>query len=295
MLKQILIIIILHSFTFSLFAQNQKYRKLTQKEKNELSQQNHNSLYGNIHTLCFFIDTKNDEWTEEEVEHYLLELESSQYWLAEEASVYGVELNFINDFFQTVEEIIHVPNVTMNNSWRLMEEVMLQMSYKDYKDFLNFQQFDLQNNKLSVLFFVKSNNRSHARNYRSKDNLDTAIIYAKSTYGMRTSHYVISHELLHLFGAWDLYQGESQTLNQAQKLKELFPNSIMINTWSNQEFLEVDELTAFLVGWSEEVEKEYLSFKPDRVAARKEMEANKWKKHGKGLKFSLKKRETEGK
>lgn len=271
---------------------NQKYRKLTEVEKRKLAKKDHSKLYGDIYTLCFFVDTQRDQWSEEEVAYYLGELENSQYWLMEEASVYGAEINFINDYFQTVEEVVEVPTVTSANSFRLLQEVMLQMSYKDYRDFLNFQQFDIEENKLSVLFFVKSNDRSHARNYSHKKNLDTAIIYAKSTFGRVTSHYTFSHELLHLFGAWDLYKGESQTLDQATKLKELFPNSIMINTWSNQENLEVDELTAFLVGWAEEVEEEYLDFRPDRVAAKKEMEALKQKKtKSTELKFSLKRKD----
>jgi len=293
MQKQFIFTFLLLAFSFVLPAQisNQKYRKLTEIEKRKLAKQDHNKLYGDIYTLCFFVDTQKDQWTEEEVEYYMGELENSQYWLMEEASVYGAEINFINDYFATVEEVVEVPTVTMQNSFRLLQEVMLQMSYKDYRDFLNFQQFDIEENKLSVLFFIKSNNRSHARNYSHKRNLDTAIIYAKSTYGRLTNHYVFSHELLHLFGAWDLYHGESQTLDQAIKLKALFPNSIMINTWSNQEHLEVDELTAFLVGWAEEVEDEFFDFKPDRVAARKEMEQRNQKKtKTRELKFSLKRK-----
>ena len=290
MFKRFLLAFLLLSVASNLTAQNNKYRKLTKPEKDKLGAADQNKLYGDIYTLCFFIDTQFDEWTEEEVEYYLLELESSQYWLADEAARYGVEVNFINDFFQTVEEIIEVPYVRSNNSWQLLDKTMREMSYDNHQQFLDWQQFDLENNKLSVLFFVKDNNRSHARNYRSKKNLDTAVIYAKSTFGRPTTHYTISHELMHLFGAWDLYHGESQTREQAELLLEYFPNSIMINTWRNHENLEVDELTAYLIGWTDEIEEEYLNFKPDRAAVAEEKKRERFDK--KAMKFSIKKKES---
>jgi len=94
MQKQFIFTFLFLAFSFVLPAQisNQKYRKLTEIEKRKLAKKDHNKLYGDIYTLCFFVDTQKDQWTEEEVDYYMGELENSQYWLMEEASIYGAEI-----------------------------------------------------------------------------------------------------------------------------------------------------------------------------------------------------------
>lgn len=279
MKKQLILLAFLCLFT-NLSAQKNTTLKLPKSKI-------YNKLAGEIYTLCFFIDTQKDSWTEEEIEYYLLELESSQYWLAGEAYKYGVELEFNNDHFETTDELIEINTFATIKRGQLLQTVMLAIGYHDYKDFLDWSYFDLDNNRLAVLCFVKDRNRSHAISYRYGDNLDFAVLYASSTYGQITTQYTFSHELLHLFGAWDLYNGESQTLEKAKELSELFPNSIMINTWTNQEKLEVDPLTAWRVGWNNKPSDNFTSFVPDRKAAREEMDKKQREAKGKVLKFEL--------
>lgn len=101
---------------------------------------------------------------------------------------------------------------------------------------------------------------------------------------MVTDHYVVSHEMLHQFGAWDLYFGESQSKEKAEELLELYPNSIMINTYSNKARLEVDELTAWRGGWHNDFKEDYIEFTP--VWANRTIETN--STTNKSIKFDLK-------
>ena len=141
---------------------------------------------------------------------------------------------------------------------------MDKLRFESLNDFLAQNNFDLKERKLKVLFFVKSNSRSHALNYWSNEKVDIAVVYCRSTIGSITDNFVISHELLHQFGAWDLYYGTPQSLEKAQEAARLYPYSIMINTYRNKHLLEVDELTAWRVGWNLVEKEEYLRFKPVR-------------------------------
>jgi hypothetical protein len=226
------------------------------------------SLIGEVYMLTLFIDTMHDYWDNDEMDYFLSELEKSQEWIIEESRKYGVNLNFNNEYFQPVVQNVFVRSVNRQNSWRLLQTVMNELGYRSYEDFLDRYNFDLRKKKLKVLFFVKSDSRSHAYNYWSNNNLDFAIVYCKSTYGQVTNHYVISHELLHQFGAWDLYYGESQSLEKAKRAKELYPNSVMISTNAYDRELEIDELTAWRIGWHHNLKDEFMSFKPVRKERR---------------------------
>ena len=94
---------------------------------------------------------------------------------------------------------------------------------------------------------------------------------------------IISHEILHQFGAWDLYQGKSQTLKSAKKAIELFPNSIMINTKRKKAQLKIDGLTAWRVGWKKK-KWEYDQFNPKTNGSKEELNR---KKNGGGVSFKF--------
>jgi hypothetical protein len=96
----------------------------------------------------------------------------------------------------------------------------------------------------------------------------------------------MSHELLHLFGAWDLYYGQSQSRESAARLKELYPYSIMINTGRHKESLEVDELTAWRIGWIEKEEDHFADFSPNRKNRDREKRVGR----GKSWSFDMKKK-----
>lgn len=67
---------------------------------------------------------------------------------------------------------------------------------------------------------------------------------------------VIAHELLHLFGALDLYVTPFDDKKRAQKRKHFamdrFPNEIMAFPFRSLDSLEIGTLTQYLVGWRRE-------------------------------------------
>ena len=76
--------------------------------------------------------------------------------------------------------------------------------------------------------------------------------------------YIIAHEMLHLYGAVDLYYKYSENLQndamQAEKsiiAKRFFPNEIMYHHTPPN---EISDLTAYLIGWEETVPIKYAYF-----------------------------------
>lgn len=212
------------------------------------------SFTDKVHILPFFINTLEEDWEEEEIEHYYNELLESQNWLIEQAYSYDQELEFDNERFdgdhKAEIDLDRVPR--RKNPTQTIQTIMEELGYDDLDDLLDGYRFDLKTEKLKIVLFVKSNNRSHAYNYWSVEKMDLAIIYCRSTYGMMTDRYTIAHEILHQFNAWDLYYevGKVQTKASSARAKEEFPYSVMRNTWANKELLNIDAVTAWRIGWA---------------------------------------------
>jgi hypothetical protein len=243
------------------------------------------SFIGEVYTLAFFAETQGDYWEDGEIEYYYNEFKGSQAWLKKQAELYGHEIKFSNDYFFQNKEVVYVDEIAYGYSTLILKSVMKGLGYQDIEEYIEESRFDLAKNKLKIVLFVKGSSRSHARDYWSNSQVDLATIYCKRTSGISTDHYVISHEMLHQFGAWDLYGGESQSIEKAKELKELYPNSIMINTYFNKDLLEVDELTAWRVGWHHNFKKEYQSYEPVRTKKTKPAETS--------IKFNLGKKKNE--
>ena len=80
--------------------------------------------------------------------------------------------------------------------------------------------------------------------------LERTILYQKYLNDSELASSSIAHEILHLFGAWDLYETFEQTKDREVKARELFPDDIMLQTSYNINELNIDKLTAWLTGLS---------------------------------------------
>lgn len=248
----------LYLFLGSLFSQNMPsdvYRPSQAKD--------HQTLNGEINTLCFFVHTARDFWNEEEMTSMLAMLEASQEWMIAQARRYGQKLSFRNDRFMRNYEPVYIRSVYAGDSKRTLNKAIEQLNFSDLSAFLEWYGFDQEKEKLKAILFVKDNSRSHAYNYFSHEDVDIAVVYYRN-HNIPSDKYVIAHEILHLFGAWDLYHGISQSREKAEQARALYPHSVMINTYHNQSQLEVDELTAWRVGWHDDFKESYMDFSPVR-------------------------------
>jgi len=73
---------------------------------------------------------------------------------------------------------------------------------------------------------------------------------------------IIAHEILHIYGAWDLYTTYAQTREKQTKATELYPDDIMLRVGYDMEILKVDRLTAWLLGWNTQEEEIFEWFRP---------------------------------
>ncbi len=211
------------------------------------------ALTGDIKLLTLFVETAGSTvWEPGELLHYQSELGLAKEWLTSEAMAYGQKITFDRgELLRDDNSVIRLANNPRTYNYRtLADEVLRELTYRDQQDFFRYNQLDWSSDKVKILLLVQSNDRSHAVKFSSNEMIDLAIVYCRNTYGLRTDQFVIAHEILHQFGAWDLYYEISQTRESAAAALERWPHDVMISTHKNKGQLIVDELTAWRIGWA---------------------------------------------
>ena len=117
-----------------------------------------------------------------------------------------------------------------------------------------------------LLVFYNASGRSYAQPsaYEKWDErfLETAVIYNLDDRNYDAKSGVIAHQILHLFGARDMNKYKKQNVVKHVNLKA-FENSVMYNCNQSLDFLKMDQLTMWCIGWTNTWFKWYDMFKKE--------------------------------
>lgn len=141
--------------------------------------------------------------------------------------------------------------------------ILKKVGYRSPNDFHRWVKNNTNCSNFVVVIYVNQNGTSYATWLNeNRHSVESCIVYARNKFGRKDiNSAVIAHEILHLFGAWDLYQSrDAQSKRKARKAAKLLPNSIMART-DNISKLKIDELTAWLIGISDHCKRWYRRYK----------------------------------
>ncbi len=250
-------------------------RKVEEKDIGSAS-----SLRGDIYVLNFFVSTSDNRWEKSEVDNVILQLRSALDWIEKEARRWNSmqqnpvreRLNFVNEGYWYDDVVIpRIPVLEDDpHSFRKVADAIVKA--KGFADLYSISDWVKRKGKpeqFILLFFFKSDGRSFANptttvlnNYdKYIYNTEFAFLYCDPSREMIRPG-TIAHEILHLFGAWDLYEGAPYiTAEQSRAAKSNYPNSIMISSYY-MESKSIDEVTAWLVGINREYKSYFEFYKP---------------------------------
>jgi len=230
-------------------------------------------LRGTIHILIYFITDPNNNWEYDEKIQMLHKLDASNRWLTHQAKKYGatVQFRYTNyDLHKDVEFAHLVPGKgTGEENVEIVSSIIHKTSSLSPLELLRRATSHPTIDQAIVLAIAKGKGTSYSMPYRNHLNkekyfFEGAIIYEHYWSGQELAASTFTHEILHLFGAWDLYNTYAQTAEKESKAKELFPNSIMLRTAYDITTLNIDSLTAWRIGWNSSPQAWYSWFKPEQ-------------------------------
>jgi len=228
-------------------------------------------LKGNIYILSIFITTPKKKWTYDEKTDLVSSQLKAQEWIKEQARLYTTDVSFENGFYGLktdifVDEIKGIKEVyEARLDW--VYYVLTKIGYSSPLEFLEKLKNTKQCSNALVIIYANESGRSYAVPYstgrnREKYFFEGCTVYRKDTYYQYSCAATIAHEILHLFGAWDLYKLNSKDKERSRKADELYHNDIMIGGTCDLQTLKINKLTAWLVGLRKKEEDSFEEFRP---------------------------------
>ncbi|MCS7074107.1 MAG: hypothetical protein NZ108_06545 [Bacteroidia bacterium] len=228
------------------------------------------TLSGNIYTLSIFVSTPGRSWSyADKIEIYRKQREAEN-WLIQQAKRYQVELQFVggNYGLDNDIQIPEIPTATGSGKEKVdwVSYILREIGYKSSADFHQWVLKNTNCKQTQVLIYANQEGRPYAMPYAT--NMDSvryfvegAFLYQYYSPGLPIISATIAHEMLHLYGAWDLYKTYAQTEDRAEAAAKHFPKDIMRKV-DNLKDLEISKLTAWLIGWNSKPEEWYEWFRP---------------------------------
>ncbi len=149
---------------------------------------------------------------------------------------------------------IPVGTASGNEPTNLVDIVLKKVGYNSVSKFSDWIKYNTNSDNYLVLIIANKKGNGYALPYPKgadkKYLVEGTILYKRYLDNQSLLSSSIAHEILHLFGAWDLYETFQQPKSREDKARELFPNDIMHRVSYDIDELKIDKLTAWLVGIS---------------------------------------------
>lgn len=225
-------------------------------------------LDGSTVLVSLFIEDSGSSWSDDKKEFVMSKMDLANDFLVSEGNSYGKSVNLIYNIYEHPDLAYTVPySGTIDDSNRSSYQLLDYITR--YIDTTIPTQEILANynvDSIAYMCFLDKSGVSYTFPYYEGDSdlyyYETCYMFLKCD-GDYEPPAVYAHEMLHLFGARDLYstnQSDGITKEFVQHIEADYPNEIMLTTydenWNNvQEYVsnEITDITAYYLGWLDEI------------------------------------------
>jgi hypothetical protein len=249
------------------------------------------SLKGKVVVYAIFVDSKYTKpWTEYDINSTLDSIKTGMDWVMQKAINNNVHLNIEVEYHHTGKGVVPIYNDFSKKSlsatlfkmplysgikdiYRWADKVAAEAGKSLPKDTtLHIKTANKANDRerliarlrdihktdnVALMYFINnyySNEISVTFDINSLTNIEFSIVSFKQPS-------VISHEFLHLFGAWDLYitpfDNKRSAVKKKKQAMQLFPNEIMAFAYRDIDSLDICQFTKYAIGWDNELDPKY--------------------------------------
>ncbi len=203
------------------------------------------TLKGDVTVFIHFVNDYNSRWSMSQMADTVRNsVIPGLEFLEEQAKEYNINLSLDMKWGEaySFDGVVDSGNDVTSVLLGRIAEKQGYDSADDYNEALA----EKNNGQLAHLILVNKEGRPYALCSTMLDNYYTENAVIFRTGDRSYDAYSVAHELLHLFGAEDMYDGE-----RAELADEYYHQDIMYR-WDNMPYLEVGEATAYQVGWINE-------------------------------------------
>lgn len=206
-------------------------------------------LEGKQILVSVFLEDADSGFTEEEKQVALDKLAAAASYIEDTAVSYEKEVNFIyaEDSLSDLvmdETVDYSVSGKDDNYYDDLDASIAQWFNSD----INYEQLKKQYGAdgIATLVFVNNKGTSYAIVYDGEDNVKESMIL------FQDSATVYAHEILHVYGAHDLYKGAEYPEEVTSYLESVYPEDIMVSVDAKSQYeikQKVTAVTAYELGW----------------------------------------------
>jgi len=201
-------------------------------------------LLGKVEIIVVFVNTPKHPWTEKKKQEVYKISDSSLKFMRKNAKQYRANVNF--DHVGYLEFTVNSEAGSEGGDdwyWEIIHNVYQEESIAQVYD---RYRHDDGVDEAPMIFMFNSWDRSYSVCGYSEE---YCVIFCDT----KMHNNYLTHELYHLYGAIDYYDYNGEGLEKIAK--KYFPNNVMACTGNN-----VDDLTAYILGWTDTLSKKANKF-----------------------------------
>lgn len=198
-------------------------------------------MTGDVRVICIYVSDGESEWTEDEIENTFREQKNSLEALEAQAENYGAELDITLGYYEYATEEVFMRSAYL----RWADTVLKGLGFGGMNQVNDELREMLGCDETAVVFCFDKEERSFAMSAAYSEGSEFAVVYGKTADAL-------PHEVCHLFGAYDYYFPDM--IEEAAE--KYLAGSVMLGGENSA----VDCLTAYLIGWTDEVYPDAISF-----------------------------------
>lgn len=230
-------------------------------------------LEGNICVIKLFIEISGTRWTTDEIMAYNNRIQKAENWIVSQANKYNKQLKFTNvQLYQ--DNPYKLPKMPTDEEWEYtMVDILKNSGYDHPKDLVakcKQQGFDgcllLMINSGAGRSWCMNVCQSYYNELQATAPLEFCNLHRLDDCDNQMERTgTIAHEILHTFGAWDMYDVSDQRNSRlAQAFEQNFPNSIMRDSYMDLNQLEIDWVNEYILGLTDKFDPEMLQWEQSR-------------------------------
>lgn len=217
------------------------------------------SLEGKNLIYSLFVDTPDAKWTDRDKKKALKNLEIAKDYIETEAKSYHKKVDLVVDFEEN-EDLTGSARINFSlKDGEDYEEALDEKIAGWLEDQIDYQALtkEYKAKGIATIVFVNHKGSTYAICYDGVDNPQESLVMFAGEVPA-----VYAHEILHLFGAHDLYEDAEYTEEVCEYVKKAYPDEIMYTVkdgkgrLNNSEIQnELSPITAYHLGWVNYIEE----------------------------------------
>lgn len=217
------------------------------------------SLEGKNLIYSLFVDTPDAKWTDRDKKKVLQNLEIAKEYIETEAKSYRKKVDLVVDFEEN-EDLTGSARINFSlKDGEDYEEALDEEIAAWFDEQIDYEALckEYKAKGIATIVFVNHKGSTYAICYDGIDNpKESLVMFAGEVPA------VYAHEILHLFGAHDLYEDAEYTEEVCEYVKKAYPDEIMYTVTDKNGRLndseiqnELSPITAYHLGWANYIEE----------------------------------------